>query len=482
MICLLAVCFFSACGKSHPENFNVVEIKTDGVTFESDHVSYSEDQKPSDWATWDLYFKLYRNEGHLIQQQWISTYIRKPRITHTTYEKGYQSYYITERAERLDYDGYLYVHESGKSDSISLALPDNIEVGSRPAALAIIEAARESTVFVANTGSDSVTMIGASTNNRVFAEISTGIEPVAIAADPGTNKIYVANSGNGTVSVIDAIRGVKLGDVNVGWVPCAIGVDRASHRIYVVNQAENSVTVIDGTDDHVITTIGVGDVPVALAVGDGKVYVANSNSNNVSIINEGDYSVSIIPVGATPVAIAYIASNKVCVANKDSNSVSIIDGSAHTAVSINVGRAPSAIAANPTTNKVYVINSLDDTVSVINTADQSVKDINLGIAGDNGAGYPAIRAKGPCSIAIDASSRNKIYVANADTDNVSVIDGSSNRVFIMESTGAHPVAIGVNGTNGEIFTINANDPQENGALMRSYPVTITPKVNAQTSL
>ena len=77
--------------------------------------------------------------------------------------------------------------------------------------------------------------------------IQVGKTPVGIAVDPNTNRIYVSNSNNNTVSVIDGATNRVIGDpIPVGEGPRGIAVDPNTHLVYVTNPGSNTVSVIDG--------------------------------------------------------------------------------------------------------------------------------------------------------------------------------------------------------------------------------------------
>jgi len=54
---------------------------------------------------------------------------------------------------------------------------------------------------------------------RVKTTIPVGRKPFGVAADPRTKRIYVANFGSGTVSVISARTGTVVTTIRVGRVP-----------------------------------------------------------------------------------------------------------------------------------------------------------------------------------------------------------------------------------------------------------------------
>ncbi|WP_346426550.1 YncE family protein [Bacillus thuringiensis] len=54
-------------------------------------------------------------------------------------------------------------------------------------------------------------------------------------------------------------------------------------------------------------------------------------------------------------------------------------------------------------------------------------------------------------------STNRIYVTNANNDNVSVISGAANAVITTISVGSSPVGVGINPSTNLIYVTNANN-------------------------
>jgi YVTN family beta-propeller protein len=111
--------------------------------------------------------------------------------------------------------------------------------------------------------------------------VSVGDLPVALVVNPVTNKIYVVNEGDETVTVIDGVDNSTT-TVGVGDDPRSLAVNPVTNTIYVANFGSHDVTVIDGTNDTVIATVTAGLFPAAVAVNPatGKVYVANSGGDD----------------------------------------------------------------------------------------------------------------------------------------------------------------------------------------------------------
>ena len=211
--------------------------------------------------------------------------------------------------------------------------------------------------------------------SEINSQIDVGAGPIAIAINPFTNTVYVANDDSNSTSVISGENNTKVGeDVPVGFDPRYIAINSFSNTVYVANFGANSVSVISGENNTKIKEIPVGDSPIDIAINPftNTVYVANRFSNSTSVISgENNTKIKEIPVGDSPIDIAINEdTNTVYVANDDSNSTSVISGENNTKVGEdvpvgNVGDSPIAIAINEDTNTVYVANQFSNSVSVI---------------------------------------------------------------------------------------------------------------------
>jgi YVTN family beta-propeller protein len=283
-----------------------------------------------------------------------------------------------------------------------------------------------------------------------IATIPVGLKPHAVAVNPLTNKIYVANSFNGaggnSVTVINGVDHTTT-PVTAGNGPFAVAVNSVTNKIYVANcgapcggSGGASATVIDGTD-NTTTTVATGSGSLAVAVNPvtNKIYVVNNSSNNVTVINGVDNTAVNVPVGTNPAAIAVNpATNKIYVANQQSPNLTVINGADNTTTTVATGNSSFAVAVNSVTNKIYVTNGLSNNVTVINGADNTTTPIP---AGSN-----------PRAIAINPLT-NKIYVANALSAAVTVINGADNTT-VSVPVGQDPRAIAANPVTNKIYVVN----------------------------
>ena len=131
---------------------------------------------------------------------------------------------------------------------------------------------------------------------EVAAAIEVGSLPQQVVIDQADVRgyAYVANSGSDSVSVIDTRAPLDRSIAVVatvpsgGSIPAVIGVDERSGLVYVGNNGSCTVGVIAGRDPggpRLVASLGVGLTPTAIAVGpDGRAYVLGSDPDGIALI------------------------------------------------------------------------------------------------------------------------------------------------------------------------------------------------------
>ncbi|PRX69845.1 YVTN family beta-propeller protein [Cohnella sp. SGD-V74] len=297
-------------------------------------------------------------------------------------------------------------------------------------------------IYIANEQDSSVTVIDGATNARTT--VATLSHPTAIAVNAVTNRIYVAHPDHDKVSVIDGAGSNVTEIIDAGDGPTDIAVNAATNKIYVANRAGDDVTVIDGVD-HTTETVAAGDEPYRISVNavTNKIYVVNTASHNVIVIDGADHSTQTVTVGSLPNAVAVNPiTNKIYVTNQGDNSVTVINGADNsTEPPVAVEDSPVHIAVNPVTNKIYAANQGDNSVTVIDGTDNSTERVAAG--------------NGPQFVTVN-SVTNKIYVANSLGSDITVVDGASNTPRTI-ATGDGPFVVVVNAVTNTIYAANRND-------------------------
>lgn len=290
-----------------------------------------------------------------------------------------------------------------------------VPVGAGPHSVAV--APEDGTVYVVNTFDSTVSVLQASTN-AVIATIPVGSDPQGAAFDAATNTVYVASEGAGTVSVIDATDNTVVATIPVGNNPEQVAVDALTDTVYVSvdngNASPGSVVTINDIDETVGATIPVGDAPFGVAVDQATntVYVANDHSDDVSVID-----------GATDAVTATIAVGA--------------------GLNPDAGSGPFGIGVDETTNTVYVAVDDQSSVAVIDGATDTVT-ANIALAGT------------PYGLAVDATTDN-VYVAVNSSDDLVVLDGTTNAVASTIAVGTSPWDVAVNPSTAMAYVAEAGD-------------------------
>lgn len=180
-----------------------------------------------------------------------------------------------------------------------------IDVGVEPFALATNPTTGR--VYVANLRSHNVSVIE---GTSVIATILVGQFPAAVAVNPINGYVYVANSGSNTVSIIQGLTVIQT--VNVGYNPGDIAVNPANGRVYVVNNGDpvnpGSLSVLQDAQDMPIATAQVGEDPRAVDVNprSGYIYVVGGRGNvgTVAVLSDTLVIETFLPVGHSPEDVA----------------------------------------------------------------------------------------------------------------------------------------------------------------------------------
>lgn len=233
-----------------------------------------------------------------------------------------------------------------------------------------------------------VTIVDTSTN-AISASVKVGVYPVGVSVNPAGTRVYVTNVGSNTVSVIDTATNQTVpvydpsyqnlvSGIGVGLNPWGVAVNPAGSRVYVANSGSDSVSVIDAVSNTAINTVAVGSVPYGVAVNpqDSTVYVGNYRGNSVSVIDAmSNIVIKSVPVGDAPYGIAVNPQgSQVYVANSGSGSVSVIDAISNIVIkNVAIGNSPHGVVVNPQGTQVYVVDVDDRTVSVIDVTSNLFK-------------------------------------------------------------------------------------------------------------
>ncbi|HUW94658.1 MAG TPA: hypothetical protein VMW58_02635 [Anaerolineae bacterium] len=167
----------------------------------------------------------------------------------------------------------------------ALEIVARIEVGADPQGLALDSSRNRAYVTL-----DEGVLVAVDTSDgHVSCTARVGDHPLGVAVNPATGRVYVANSGGGSVSEVEGTAcGVEHTFSGLKR-PSGVVVDVPGNRVYVADTEAGQVVVLEGEGRRVVGRVPVGSFPEALTIdqASGLVYVANAGDGTLSVI-EGD--------------------------------------------------------------------------------------------------------------------------------------------------------------------------------------------------
>jgi YVTN family beta-propeller protein len=188
---------------------------------------------------------------------------------------------INRNTHRVFLLGYEGGDVATLSDSAGKA--SHISVGSHAWGMTLDNA--DGSLYVAKTGEARVAVVKPAINQVTY--LATGEIPCAIAIDARSQTMYVANYGADSISVINLAKDIAIASIPVGRRPQAIAIDEEENVVYVANTEGGTVSVIDGDRKRLVGTVRAGQNPYALTVNpfSHKVHVANVNQASDFILD-----------------------------------------------------------------------------------------------------------------------------------------------------------------------------------------------------
>ena len=154
-----------------------------------------------------------------------------------------------------------------------------------PYGIALVE--NKHKIYAANWGSGTVSVINL--NNGGVIHIQVGENPSAVVKSPDGSKIYVANSDDDSISVISTtndtvVAAWDLHDPNTsrkGAWPNSMDITSDGKKLYISCGGYDSVDVIDTTNGQVLGRIPTGWYPtgVSLDEANNRLFVVNAKGN-----------------------------------------------------------------------------------------------------------------------------------------------------------------------------------------------------------
>ena len=253
----------------------------------------------------------------------------------------------------------------------------------------------ERTLVAANMINNSVTIL-IPVFDRVLAEIPVGSDPRSVAITLDGTRALVTNRGDGTLSVIDLNRSEVVATIPLGVMPYAV-VTGSENIAYVSLQGNDAIAVVDLQQERVTSTIPVPDAPAGLTLWGDFLYVTHFWSGEISLV---------YPPQGRVIQTVRTGNDTALFQNIEPDIIRGIAYLPQTRLNAQNSAPTYDSAAFPVVNAVNMrdLSPVRERRIALDTADRPV---NM-----------------PFAAALDRFAQ-RLYIANAGSDNISVIDLST---------------------------------------------------------
>ena len=283
-------------------------------------------------------------------------------------------------------------------------------------------------VVAVNPDSDSITLVDVSTLS-VLAEIPVGDNPRTLSFTPDSKTVVVANHGSATLSKVNLNQTVEVTQYPVGSMPYGVVTDGV--HAFVTEFGLGTVSIIDLMTGELLTRIPVDAFPTGLALSrDGqRLLVTHFFTGRLTVINQQAAAVlGTISTGSDTNLSQFV--------------VLSVDGSLAYVPQTRFNVGNTARLFDTTVFPVVNLLDIDDLKLLPRnriTLDTADEPVNM-----------------PFSVALSPDGKT-LYVANAGSDDVSVIDLNTNQGLAHISVGSNPRGIAVSPDGSHVYVNNVLD-------------------------
>jgi len=170
----------------------------------------------------------------------------------------------------------------------------------------------EKKIYTANIGSDSVSVLDLSNAPRAVAlkQIAVGKGPEGIDLSPDAKQIWVSHRGDGALSIIDTSTDTVTQTVTTGTkMANRVKFTLDGKRVLVSDPPSNAVLVLDAASHQVVKKIDTEAGPSGILIApDGKrAFIACSNAGKVQVLDLGSLTITgSVATGNQPDGMAWV--------------------------------------------------------------------------------------------------------------------------------------------------------------------------------
>jgi YVTN family beta-propeller protein len=313
-------------------------------------------------------------------------------------------------------------------------------------------AAPAGTLVVLNKSDASASLIDLASGKEA-ARIPVGDGPHEAAASPDGRIVVVTNYGQKTpgdsLSVIDVAQAKVLRTIVLEGYQRPHGLQFLDpRRVIVTAEAQASVLIVDVVDGRIEQAIVTGQRVshmVTASPDGGRAFVANIGSGTVSVLDlRAGAAVTHIPTGQGAEGVDISPDGReVWVSNRGADTLTVIDArSLQPLATLPAAGFPIRVRFDPSGSRAFVTVPRDDAVLVFDRSSRTLeRRIGLPAATVQTEGrlLGAMfgRSTVPIGVVTDGAGR-RLYVAQANADQVAEFDAGSGALLRTLPTGTEP--------------------------------------------
>ena len=279
-----------------------------------------------------------------------------------------------------------------------------------------------------NPDSDTITLVDALLL-KVVAEITVGDDPRTVSFTHDSQQLLVANHGSDTISVVDINKKIQIATYSVGSMP--YGIVNNGVYAFIAEFGLGKISVLDLSTGKVLNNITVEDFPSALALNpDGnRLFITHFFSGIVTVIDLTTFTIAeTISTGINTNLSQFIAITS--------------DGKKAYLPQTRSNVTNQALLFDSTVFPIVnVVDLVERTLSVKEriTLDTADEPVNM-----------------PFAVALSPDEKI-LYLANAGSDDISVIDLIINKAIAHIDVGSNPRGIAISPDGSLVFVNNVLD-------------------------
>ncbi len=284
-----------------------------------------------------------------------------------------------------------------------------------------------------------------------------GAEPWDVAVDSVHHQLFVPEDFTHNLTELNETTDKVTGWISIGAAPLYSIFDAQNGYLYTTDAA-SQVAVVDTSTGRVLSPISVGSTPMGLALdpATGTLYVADSGASSLSVINTATGLVTnTISVASSPTPapgnILFDEQNGYLYLTPSgmgfgTSHVTVVDPATSSVVaSLPAGATSWGMALDTHTHCIYVANAVSGNVTVINATSNTITaTISLSVSAP----------VEPYDVAYDPTDQD-LYVVSTYWADVWTVSGATNAVLSFASVGYVPNTITFDPDDNDLYVANS---------------------------